>query len=136
MPADYSLDLRKAVVVHLRADSTVSTLVEGIYGEQPPAVPDGPFIRIGAPVVAPYEATGYDGGEHAFTIHAFAEGPGTDRVATIAKRIVASMAGFELAALDAVENEWRGTQIIQDGDEVDKWHAIIAFDIVAAERAA
>lgn len=49
MPIDYSLEVRKAVVKHLINDEDVTALVsrERIYGEESPAKPVWPFIRMG-----------------------------------------------------------------------------------------
>lgn len=138
MPIDFSLDVRKAVVAHLRADPQLTALVPSarVYGEQPAeAVPDWPFIRYGYPIATPWEATCYDGSENRVTIHAFASGPGTDAVATIAKRVVAAMSSFEPALFQDFGRGWIGTTILPDGEEPEKLHAVIEFEIIAAERA-
>ena len=139
MPADFSIEVRKAVLAHLRADITVTALVPAvrIYGEQPAAaVPDWPFIRYGYPIAAPWEATCYDGSEHRATIHAFARGPSTDAVGLITKRIIASMGNFQPALFQDLGRGWIGSTILPDGDEAEDFHAVIEFEIIAAERAA
>jgi hypothetical protein len=133
MAIDLSLELRKAVVGHLLADAALTALVPAarIYGEQAPATPAWPFIRYGLPITAGYEATCWDGSTGTVTIHAFAEGPGMDKAARIAARIVASMAALAPAALGITDNEWIGTNIVRDSAEADKYHAIIQFSITA-----
>lgn len=137
MPADLSLDIRKAIVAHLRADTSVTNLVpaERIYGEQPAvSVPDWPFIRFGMPIAAPWEATCYDGSQNRVTLHVFAEGPGTDAVARIAASVVASMGNWEPALFEDAGGGWVGTQILED-EEPEKLHAVVQFDVIAAVRA-
>jgi hypothetical protein len=137
MPTDLSLDIRKAVVAHMRADAALISLVPSnrIYGEQPTAaVPDWPFIRYGYPIAVPWEATCYDGSQNRATIHVFADGPGTDSVARIAKAVVASMANFQPALFEDVGSGWLGTNILPDGEEPDKLHAVVEFEIIAAVR--
>lgn len=136
MPADLSLDIRKSIVAHLRADSGVTNLVPEarIFGEQPTvAVPDWPFIRFGMPIAAPWEATCYDGSQNRTTIHVFAKGPGTDDVARIAAAVVRSMATWIPALFEDAGDGWLGTQILED-EEPAKLHAVIQFDIIAAVR--
>lgn len=137
MPVDFSLDVRKAVLAHLRLDAALTALVPSarIYGEQATeSVPEWPFIRLGYPIAAPWEATRMDGSENRVTVHAFASGPGTDAAAAIAKRVVARMSSFEPAFFQDVGRGWIGTTILPEGDEPEKLHAVIEFEVIAVER--
>lgn len=130
---DLSLEIRRAIVAHLRADATVTALVPAarIYGEF--AVSDVfPFIRMGYPATAQFEATGWDGSEADFAIHVFADGPGTDAVLTIAKRVVASMTNFAPASIDGAFADWLRTDVVPDVVP-EKLHAIVVFRVVAYE---
>lgn len=134
---DLSLEIRKSVVAHLRADEPLTALVpdNSIYGEFPAqAVPEWPFIRIGYQIATPYEENCGSGSQNRLTIHAFAKGPSTDAISQIAKRIVAAMDYWEPAIFDDRGNGWLGTQILPDA-EPDKLHAVIEFDVIAFEIA-
>lgn len=137
MPTDLSLEVRRAVVSHLKGWPALTALVSAsrIYGEQPDADPTWPFIRYGYAIVAPYEAQGWDGSEQAVTIHAFANGPYTDAVHRIAKAIVEAMTALDAPAnTGIVACEWTGTVVITDGPDPssNKYHAIINFDVTVA----
>jgi len=134
MPQDYSLELRKQVVAHLRAWPTLTALVSAsrIYGEQPPADPTWPFIRYGLAVSGPYEATGpLEGSTHRVTLHAFVHGPYTDDCHRVATEIVAAMQGLTLMQ-SLIDMQWVGTQVFRDTDEADGYHAAVDFDVVVS----
>jgi hypothetical protein len=134
MPTDLSLEIRRAIVAHLRADASVTALVpaERIYGEWPTVTdPDWPFIRMGYSDAAAFEASGWSGSESGFTIHVFAEGPGTDAVQTIAKRVQRSMEAFEPLSV-ASWSEWRRTNVMPDV-VAGKLHAVLMFDVTAID---
>lgn len=133
-PIDHTLDVRKGIVTHLRADAQLTALVSSarIYGEVPEAKPVWPFIRLGI-ITTPWEASGQGGSQHRVTVHAFAKGPFTDAVLRIAKCVVTAMRSLTLDNLDLVQNEWVGSQPFTDGDKGDDWHYAIEFDIVAVE---
>jgi hypothetical protein len=128
MPRDLSLETRQAVVAHLRAYAPLTALVPAnrIFGEFVGLEPEYPFIRIGYPIVEPYEATCWDGSESDFIIHVFAYGPGTDGASQISKRVVDGMALLEPAIYGMPHNEWLGTQVT--GDVVmNVLHAVVRF---------
>lgn len=132
MSIDLSLELRKAVVAHLRGDANITTLVPSakIYGEFA-ASEDFPFIRIGYASAQGFDATGpWNGSESDLTIHVFADGPGTDAVMTIAKRVVASMANFAPVTISLADCEWLRTDVVPDV-VAGKLHAIVVFRVVA-----
>lgn len=129
MPADYSLELRKAVVDALLDDAGVSGIVGArVYGPQPPALPTLPFVSTGLTTPESYEATCYDGMTGTFRVHAFSDGPGDDEVTTLAAAIVEALSGFVMPGdLVATEFEWLRTETIRDIDDAQAYHAIIAF---------
>lgn len=137
MPTDNTLAVRQAVVAHLKAAPSLTALISAsrIYGEQPPADPDWPFIRYGLAVTLPYEAQGWSGSEHAIDIHAFANGPYTDAVLAIAKQVQRAM--DTLAApgdTGIVALEWTGMNVVRDSPptQAAKYHAIINFTVTVA----
>lgn len=133
MPRDLSLELRRAVVAHLRADAALIALVPAakIFGEFA-TTEDRPFIRMGDPIVTGWEASCWDGSESDFTIHAFAEGPGRAAIQTIGKRIVAAMEGFTPATVGMPDHEWVSTDYLPDVVP-EVIHAIVRYRIVAVE---
>lgn len=133
MPVDLTLEMRKAVIAHLRADSRITDLVPAarVFAEQPPAMPDWPFIRYGLPLTGAYEATGWDGSEATIAISVFAKGPGMDSASKISKRLVESMADFQPATFSLADNEWERTQILRDEPDSDGYHAIAEFRVAA-----
>lgn len=134
MPTDLSLEIRRAIVAHLRADAAVTALVpaDRIYGEWPTVTdPDWPFIRMGYADASAFEATGWSGSGIAFVIDVFADGPGTDAIQTIAKRVQRSMEAFEPLSV-ASWSEWRRTNVMPDV-VAGRLHAVMAFDIVAVD---
>lgn len=133
MPRDLSLELRRAVVAHLRADAALIALVPAakIFGEFATSE-DYPFIRMGYAIVTGYEASCWDGSESDFTIHAFAQGPGTAAVQTITKRIVAAMEGFTPATVGMPDHEWVDTIVLPDVVP-EVLHAVVRYRIVAIE---
>lgn len=135
MPTDLSLEIRRAIVAHLRADATVTALVpaERIYGEWPAVTdPDWPFIRMGYASAEAFEATGWSGSESDFRIHVFANGPGTDAAMTIGKRVQRSMEGFDPLSMDGCWSEWVRTNYMPDV-VAGKIHGALDFSVVGVE---
>ncbi|RIJ15948.1 DUF3168 domain-containing protein [Henriciella mobilis] len=134
-PADHSLQLRQAVVAHLRSVPAVTAIVAAnrIYGRRVPDNPTWPFIRYGVPDTRPYEATGQGGSDSAITVHAFARGPDEGACATLAAAIVEALSADQLpleSGLGLVSLDWQRTQVLEDGDESTDYHAIIEFSVV------
>ncbi len=134
MPTDLSLPLRQAIVAHLRGDASVTALVPAnrIFGEWATGEPAWPFIRMGYPDADAFEATGWSGSEHDFQVHVFAEGPGTDAILTIARRIQASMENFAPASMDGAWADFRRQVTIPDV-VAGRLHAILTWQIYAVE---
>lgn len=129
MPADHALEMRQAIVKRMReTGSAVQVICDArIYGEQPPAEPLKPFVRYGVPVTLPYEASGWDGSEHSIVVHGFTGGSkDTDDINALAKAISATLENSELnlGSLGLVGIDWRGTEILRDGEG---YHAVVRF---------
>jgi len=135
MPIDYSLELRGAVVAHLRNDPTVTTLIPrgNIFGVRVPANHPKPFSRIEYPDGDAFEATGgWDGSEHRnFRVHVFADGPDEEICFLICRAMQQSIAlvAFADENLSLIENEFRRQQVFPDGDDFNGWHGMIDFDM-------
>ncbi len=139
MAKDHSLLLRKGIVNHLKANATLVALVPSarIYGEQPPAEPAWPFIRYGLPSVTPDRFDCYEGGTHAVTIHAFANGPYTDSILTIRAAIIAALDDASIAITgDAGVTLIRHdlSNLIRDTEEAGAYHDIHQFTVSVSEK--
>lgn len=137
MSADLSLPLRRAVVDFLKTTS-VSAMVGGrIYGTQPPALPTLPFIRMGLPTPAAYEAQGWSGSESDFVVHVFTKSDGDALVSEIAAEVVEVLSGFVMSgSLAANAFDWNRTEVVRDSDEASAYHAIVTFDATVVAVAA
>lgn len=148
MPRDSSPYVRQAVVAAWKAYAPLLALVPAsrIYPPQRPPAPAWPFVAYGVPIVTPFGASCLDGCTVAFAGHAYAEttGEGADtvqgeqRASDIAQRMVAALdAPLDLAAVDCPYPAtafvtWTGTQVIQDGSEADRFHAIVSFNVTVS----
>ncbi|MBV2144243.1 DUF3168 domain-containing protein [Falsochrobactrum sp. TDYN1] len=137
MAIDIGKALQIAVVSHLEtfAELTAFVPVSRMYGMQPPANPTYPFIRYGFPIVGGFEATCWEGSTTRITLHAFAEttstGSGEFIVSDIASLIVKAMGEFNPSTINVIDCEFLQTRIMQDGDEADRFHAVVEFSITA-----
>lgn len=136
MPTDYSLEVRRSIVTHLKGFGALTAKVSAarIYPEEAPANPQFPFIRYGLPLVDPFEATGWDGSEQEVTIHAFANGPGTDAAYGIATQVIEAMKVWPgVPGTGIVAGEWLGTVMLREpAEEQSKYHAAIRFAVAVA----
>lgn len=137
MAVDISKALQIAVVSRLEAFAPLTDIVpvERLYGMQPPANPVFPYVRYGFPITGGFEATCWDGSTVRVTLHAFAEttsaGAGEVIVSDIAALIVQARADFNPDTINVIDCEFLQTRILQDGDEADRFHAIVEFSITA-----
>lgn len=120
-------------MAHLKTFAPLTSLVSAvrIYPEEAPANPTWPFIRYGLPIASEFEATGWDGHEQEVTIHAFANGPGSDNLARIAKQVVEAMKSWVPDGLGIAAAEWTATDTLRDSPEAEqsKYHAVIRFNV-------
>lgn len=135
---DHDLALRRAIVARLKADPAVAAIVGVRVYEEVVPNPTWPFIRYGLPIVEPIKVDGWHMASHALTIHAFAEGPGTDQVSALRRAIY--------NALDEAEVEIEGQGVVcsiaysghntgRDTAEASNYHAAIEFEAATAEAA-
>lgn len=115
------LGLRRAIILHLRADSAVTATGVGsrIYGERTPANLTWPFARYGVSDAVP-------GHEIDAPIHIFSKDPFTDDVNAIAEAVANSLDG-KVLTMDGSKAylTWTGTRV--QASEPDEWHAIVSF---------
>lgn len=128
------LTIRKEIVDWLRAAAPLATLpADRIYGEQSPAVPVWPFSRYGLPSWQEWEDSIGTGVTGPLMIHAFADGPGTDKIHLIASAIEDRLRLFIPVAFEILECDWVRTNILRDGAEAGKFHAVVEFRLTARE---
>jgi len=117
------LGLRRAIVTHLRADSTVTTTAvdSRIYGERAPAEPQWPFVRYGVSDAA--------GDLVSVPLHVFSKDDFTDDVNAIAEAIGNSLDERVLTVSEGVKAylAWQGVQVMGDAEEQSAWHAIVTI---------
>lgn len=138
MAKDHSLAVRRAIVTALKADEGVSALVgDRVHAEQPTEGTAWPFIRYGLSAVTPYEASCWDGSEHDVTLHAFANGPGTDNVLKLAEAVRSALedTGLPLpGGIELIVCTWTSTDVLRDTDETGAYHAVLRFTVQTANR--
>ncbi|MHC5307511.1 DUF3168 domain-containing protein [Bartonella sp. LJL80] len=139
MAADLSLAIKGSVINQLMGDGDLMAIVQDrIYGLSAPANPTFPFIKYGSAISTPYDATCWTGSSVRVTLHAFAESTdemaGEDAAYLIAGLIQKAMSDYVPDDIDIIESEWLQTNVIRDGDEADRYHAIIEFQITAIEQ--
>lgn len=144
MPRDSSPYLRPAVVATWKAYAPLVALVPAarVYPPQRPPNVEWPFVAYGVPTSRPFLASCLDGSIIAFAGHAYAEttgeGAGTVQGEILASDIAAAMVDalglpIDLAPYGApwpatAHVTWTQTQVIQDGSEADRFHAIVGFE--------
>lgn len=137
MGTDLSTPVKGSVIAHLASDTDLTAVVPAndIFAMQVPKEPNWPFIRYGSPIIAPYEASCWEGSSITVTIHAFAETTeveaGEDLVGRIAGLIVDAMKSWSPQNFGLIENDWITTSVVRDEPEADRWHAIIQFRVTA-----
>lgn len=148
MARDSSPYVRRAVIAAWKGYAPLTALVpaDRIYPPQRPANPVWPFVGYGVPVVTPFGASCLDGCAVAFAGHAYAEtrsaAGATIEGETRAGKIAREMVDALEAPLDLQENgcpypatahvTWTGTQVIQDGSEADRFHAVVGFIVTVS----
>ncbi len=137
MASDRTLEIRRALMIALKAASAVTALVPAsrIKGQTVDANPVFPFIRMGAPSVIPRKGACVDGGDTILAVHAFATGSGSvtaeDQAhqigAAIAKALDGQRLTLDSGAIAAVR--WTGSQLLQDPEEANAFHAVVSFRV-------
>lgn len=137
--ADHDSELREAIINALKADDDVAAIVGSrVYGTQPPAKPDWPFVRYGFPIVTPFKAQGWRGAVYELTINAFCKGGAGAEAAVdaLARAIVFALDEIDVPISGAggvVMLQWTRKQVIRDTDEAGAYHGIVQFDAATAE---
>jgi hypothetical protein len=131
MALDPSLLLRQAIVTHLKADAALLALVpaDRIFGEQPGALPDRPFVRYGEDESRPRRSSCWDGATVDFPVHAFSADKFTDEVKAMSAAISAALDGLviELSPAITARLQWLGSQVMRDGGDPNAWHGFSRF---------
>lgn len=136
MARDSSLQLRRAIVAHLKADPGLLAIVPQAqqHGERSPAKPTFPFTRYGVAETLPARAQCWDGVRVTFPIHAFSKTRFTDEVHGINAAIAAALDGAVLALGDGgrAHVRWLNSRILPDPREADVFHGIVSFEATVA----
>ena len=131
MPAvDTSLETRRQIIAHLRSNAEVTAFVGQRIHAEPPANVEWPFVRYGLSDLTPFEATCWEGSEHAITLHAFSKD--LDECHELCSAIVDAMSEDDIGVVDLIGIEWLSSQVTRDGDEAQAYHGIVRFTATTA----
>lgn len=142
--SDYSLRVRRAALMALKADATLAGLVGGrIYSESPPAKPAWPFMRWGFAISTPTGWSCTSGADMSCQLSVFSKAAGTDECVRLINNAVRVLdqkqlalepepdAGIVATAFDVLVTQ---TQIIRDTDDAEAYHGIISLAISVADN--
>ena len=137
MATDYSVQLRRAILPILKANTVIASLTSGrVYSETPPAKPVWPFIRYGFTIGTPQESSCGEGAELSVIIHVFDKTLGTDQCARLCRAVCRALDEREIQleadqdtgeTASAIECYVTQTQIMRDGDEADAHHGLVSL---------
>lgn len=140
MASDRTLEIRRAALTALKDYDPLADIVlpESMFAQGVMAMPDFPFVRMGAPSSAPLRAACVDGSQGTFTVHAFSRGveedgylqeTAEDHAARIGGAIAAGLGGRALPLDDggAVKITWTGMQLLMDTATAGVFHAVVSF---------
>lgn len=117
---DLTLETRQSIIAHLTPRITGA----GVYGEFTPANVPWPFIRYSSSTT-PYEDSCHDGSVILVDLHVFANGPSTDAVLLLARRVLSAMSTWTDG--DAT---WLGNiGPLADNPESTKYHVVVQFRV-------
>jgi len=144
MSVDHNLQLRRAILPMLKAESVIASLTNGrVYSEAPAALPPFPFIRYGNSDGTPTEWSCTEGSENAITIHVFSRASGTDECARLRRAVCRALDGktrqLEVdpdtgTAATAIDIQVTFLPaIFRDTDDAAAWHAICQVSVTVAE---
>lgn len=143
MANDLTLPVRRASLKALKANALLTALVPApsIYPQTVPPTPAWPFVKMGSPTPTPVRASCVDGAAAIFAVHGFAKaringaGGMLETAEDLASRIgsaIASALDRQRLVLDGGQSArvlWTGSQLMQDGDEADAYHAVVNFKV-------
>lgn len=142
--SDYSLQVRRAVLIALKSDVAFAGLTGGrVYPESPPATPTFPFARWGFAVSTPDAWSCTSGAVMSCQLSVFSKSAGTDECARLIRNAVRVLdlkpltlqvdqdTGIGATAFDVRVTQ---TQIIRDTAEAECYHGIISLEVVVADN--
>lgn len=131
---DHSLELRISGVTHFRAGNTGQIVGARVYGERAENDPTWPFVKCGLPIYSGFEASCWEGSDHSWTIHTFANGPDESVIAALNNAVIEDLKTLEMTgSLFIVEMSDPQVQVIHDTPESSDYHGIIQVDVTTAQ---
>lgn len=138
---DLSPHIKDGVILFVSSQPRLTQFLPpgSIFASQVPSNPTLPYMRYGTPVVSPYNASCWDGTRVRVTLDIFAQGdPDTEAGETIIGRLagllVEVMNDLKLEdGLVLVDNEFLGSRYSTVDQEVDRWRAMVEFQITAVQ---
>ena len=100
MSLDPDRALQAAVLACLRADSSVSALLDGRIHDEPPATPSYPYVTIGRTETRPWGGLNGEGVEHAVTLTCVSRFGGAEEAKAVVAAMRAALHGAELTLTD------------------------------------
>jgi hypothetical protein len=100
MSLDPDRALQAAVLARLRADSSVSALLDGRIHDEPPASPAYPYVTIGRTETRPWGGLNGEGVEHALTLTCVSRFGGAEEAKAVVAAMRAALHGAELTLTD------------------------------------
>jgi len=144
MSVDHNLQLRRAILPMLKAESVIASLTAGrVFSEAPKALPAFPFIRYGNSDGTPTEWSCTEGSDNAITIHVFSQADGTDEVTRLRRAVVRALdgktrqleadpdTGVSATAVDMTVTFLPA--IFRDTDEAAAWHGVVNVAVTVAD---
>ena len=144
MSVDHNLQLRRAILPMLKAESVIASLTAGrVFSEAPKALPAFPFIRYGNSDGTPTEWSCTEGSENVVTIHVFSRADGTDECARLRKAVVRALdqktrqlevdpdTGGSATAVDMMVTGLPA--IFRDTDDASAWHGVVNLAVTVAD---
>ncbi len=144
MSVDHNLQLRRAILPMLKAESVIASLTGGrVFSEAPKALPAFPFIRYGNSDGTPTEWSCTEGSENVVTIHVFSRADGTDECARLRKAVVRALdqktrqlevdsdTGGAATAIDMQVTFMPA--IFRDTDDASAWHGVVNLAVTVAD---
>jgi hypothetical protein len=126
--SDPSLELQKAIVARLKADSATAAIVGARIYDEVPTSAAFPYINLGEDQTIAERADCYDGSEINLTLHAWSREPGYPEVKRIADAVRASLqdAPLTLTGHRLVDLTFIDSRVLRDPDGKTS-HAVVTL---------
>lgn len=126
--SDPSLELQKAIVAALKADTDTAALIGARVYDQPPAVPQFPYLTLGEDQTIAERADCYDASEVTLTFHAWSRATGFPEVKRIADAVRQALTDAPLALTGhrLVDLAFTDSRVLRDPDGLTS-HAVITL---------